>query len=533
MNSTDSTFYVDYQDGGLSRSPTRSEEHSWQNDSAGSQNVTRDMQSQSSTARLLHAREGASGRARQASVSSRASTHSRSLSESRERSPTRRSLLDPAFDEELGVPAVPVSPAPPSNPPDYWHATRTTYSTPRPSDIEDAPESGYGTTGNATDFRIRERPEDMGGPREPLLGRSIEGEARNNRICSNGNRLAKCMIIFCVILIGVGFVVELAMNMHNKTGGKELGTNPGADGGKGPDSCPSATLIGSATFTFNGPREFIFVEMSHDTLDQSNRVAVALKGQVHIRPMAERLESDIRVDIGLQYSHSAILSNLKFNTQDNGVMEVFPPSHIAHDGTTSTACLIVEAIIWVSPRVDYEDFTIATESDIDIIYHPGMILQADTLALETRAGNISLPKTNATQGLQSRDITVETKSGRIEGTYPLYDSLTVKSNSGSIQIDIDPKPADKSKPKSARLDISDSSGIVQISYLNGMGSQALSSIPERDYRSSITTNSGRIEVEDMLHGSLTAIKTGSGSIQADIVPCGDPSSSSDVVINSE
>ena len=145
------------------------------------------------------------------------SRHSRALSEVSPRSMPTRGSLDPEFDEEAqneGTPLLPPAPLAYS-PPDSDSPFRTSRTFGWPTRSE------YSTMGGSRPFLLNRAPEDLGG-REPLLG----GPPRDNRwrnrtwewLCENTNRIAKGLLIFLALAMGVVFIVNVALSIktHEK-----------------------------------------------------------------------------------------------------------------------------------------------------------------------------------------------------------------------------------------------------------------------------------------------------------------------------
>lgn len=141
------------------------------------------------------------------------------------------------------------------------------------------------------------------------------------------------------------------------------------------------------------------------------------------------------------------------------------------------------------------------------------------------------------------------------GKFPLYDLLSLSTTSGTIAVSIDPQPADSSDPlKPARVVIRSQSGSVSVSFsspraasmpeferqieldelnkkgnLDAMeaysektraknyGSDANESLPSRPYEVDIETTSGSVTGRYMF-STAASIRTGSGSISAQLVP---------------
>lgn len=79
-----------------------------------------------------------------------------------------------------------------------------------------------------------------------------------------------------------------------------------------------------------------------------------------------------------------------------------------------------------------------------------------------------------TAGSSTREIIVEKGTGSIFGRYPLYDLLSLKTNTGSIVAHIDPQPADPDFPdKPARVVLETTTGSITVTFsIPNMGSES-------------------------------------------------------------
>lgn len=142
-----------------------------------------------------------------------------------------------------------------------------------------------------------------------------------------------------------------------------------------------------------------------------------------------------------------------------------------------------------------------------------------------------------------RKIVEHRKSGSFWGQYPLYDELSLSTDSGSMAIIIDPQPADPKNPlKPARISLKSRSGSISVSFSqlalasddNGNFNQikdvikksAQSSdpndthkatIPARPYELNIETRSGSI-VAHVGFSTAAKLSSRSGSIVARLTP---------------
>ncbi|KAI1737367.1 hypothetical protein F4680DRAFT_468317, partial [Xylaria scruposa] len=132
----------------------------------------------------------------------------------------------------------------------------------------------------------------------------------------------------------------------------------------------------------------------------------------------------------------------------------------------------------------------------------------------------------------SRRIILRTSSKSISGSYPLYDLLSISTESGSISVDVTPHPASEEDPSQpASLEIKSHSGSVHATFSDGFlgpyvdrddsaktnyggryGDTAIQSgTPAREYITSVSTRSASISGTFPL-GALTSLDSQAGSI---------------------
>ena len=236
--------------------------------------------------------------------------------------------------------------------------------------------------------------------------------------------------------------------------------------------------------------------------------------------MPEEFESDIRVDIDIHLSDPNILPLITW-AQVRSALVFKSPSHFASDSSSpSPPCINIIAAIWIKPGLSLEDMEIDTQA-LSIIIHDGLVLDLrNRLLLSSTVGPIRKPPCNSSISLENRETDIGTVSGSISGCWRLYDVLHIYSNSGSINIDVEPQNGSSTRPLPAIMRIGSNSGSVAVSMpLLDSGRGRVREIPDRDYQTRLESNSGSITAQ-LIHGSSTDLETNSGSIQARVYPCG-------------
>ncbi|OAX77846.1 hypothetical protein ACJ72_07850 [Emergomyces africanus] len=151
---------------------------------------------------------------------------------------------------------------------------------------------------------------------------------------------------------------------------------------------------------------------------------------------------------------------------------------------------------------------------------------------------------------EKRDISVNTTTNSIVGKFPLYDSLTLTTVTGSIAVVVDPQPAHPEQPdKPARVSIRTESGSISVAFRlpgvqpalndassftqlqtlyhsekpsaqskdNNKNNNLHAFLTPRAYEVEIHTSSGSISGQ-IAFSSLLNISTLSGSISANLIP---------------
>lgn len=122
---------------------------------------------------------------------------------------------------------------------------------------------------------------------------------------------------------------------------------------------------------------------------------------------------------------------------------------------------------------------------------------------------------------QDRNRCTSTGSKPLSGTFPLYDSLSLTTHSGSLNATVIPQPVNPLKPLPAELRVHSHSGSIRLDTpVPGSDDDKRSrAIFQRGYRSAVTSHSSRIDAKLVL-GEKTLVQSHSGvlDVEAVIVP---------------
>ena len=299
--------------------------------------------------------------------------------------------------------------------------------------------------------------------------------------------------------------------------------------GHAPKVCPGAVHAGSASFSFRNPGVWCFVEGIRDTstTPATSYIGIHTTGEIHFRPTQDHLENNIRVDVEMQSTESELIKMVKWSTDEEALL-FNSPRRIQKDSALSVnPCLYISTTVWVAPGTTLEHLVVDSES-LSVTFHEGLSFSADRVEILTLPGHVSMPDHDASHtAIEYREIDIVVDSGSVSGSYSLYDLLSVKVRSGSINIDIKLEEAAEGSPKPATLKLNGISGSIRVKVLESSVSTERNDdlrrpiVPNRDYQTWITSTSGSTDV-DLIHGSYTQLHSQSGSIRAILTPYGDP-----------
>ena len=314
---------------------------------------------------------------------------------------------------------------------------------------------------------------------------------------------------------------------------KPIGDTPDSDWVPGavPRQCPSGVHAQRTSLSFPDPSEFAFLEVRRDfVLGKSQSYdRVRSSGEIHIRSATEHAEDGIQVDIEW-YSSDPRVTKATLYSQESDSVKVYTPTRIPANLAAPQPCLHVNATIWINPGQVLSELRIDTES-FTVNVHEDLSFEAHTLTIGAVSGAVNVPRSKAIKSSYSyRKVVVESVSGSIRGDFALYDLLQVTTVSGTIDVTIDPKEVSEKDPAPAQLKLKTTSGSIYAKTpIINRAIQALpaSSIPARDYITTIESTSGTLQVT-LIHGRETKLHTSSASIYATLLPVGPLSDKSSI-----
>lgn len=295
--------------------------------------------------------------------------------------------------------------------------------------------------------------------------------------------------------------------------------------GEIPMSCPGTKYRKTLNFDFNKPTELAFAQKSHDPKRRGREYDfVRTFGKVEV--LKEDSLSTIRIALDVRSSDPQLTSSESLSIVKSGsALTVKTPRGVARvslsDGRAESPCIYVAATISIPPGTTLENLGINTET-LSVTFFPGLDY-AITNCTEINAHSASLSLSTdepPSVDINSRETNIHLNSGSVTGSYPLYDVLDISTISGSIDIDVEPKDANKDNVQPAILRLSSKSGSIR-------ALTSIVSVPARDYQTTVKSLNGGIDAT-LLHGSRTSLRSLNGHINADLYPYGYNDSRTDI-----
>ncbi|KAI5205719.1 hypothetical protein E4T39_02860 [Aureobasidium subglaciale] len=338
---------------------------------------------------------------------------------------------------------------------------------------------------------------------------------RKHNVLSN-RKMLLCLVAVIITLIGMTSIMTIKHDKSDDQPSKGGDHSPSpVDGFPHQSKCTYESISDRQTFTFASPRAFSFVEVT----EGAGMPPSDISGQVRIMAGAEDQEYPISTDMRVAKSSEA--QHLHFNIQYTA--ESLRVNTPASTSTTRKACIEIDMSIWIRPGAQFEHLEIATEH-LDIKIEPGLFPpskdllasgQDDVRYISNQTDFISVSGgLSAAYWESGRETRIDLVSGHISGRFALRDLLSVKTKSGSINVDIEPKPESPADPRAANFVANTVSGSIRAFFPM---SNATGAIPPRNYHTEVDSKSGSVH-GDYIHGLSTDIASGSGSIDVNILP---------------
>ncbi|THY71973.1 hypothetical protein D6C87_02553 [Aureobasidium pullulans] len=370
----------------------------------------------------------------------------------------------------------------------------------------------------AADLRV-EQPQSMGDPRrDPEDGMKV---IKKRRAFTNRKTLACLVLILAVSLFGL---MTMTTVKHDKSDDKKKGDDESSPprGGSSRDGafphyerCSYSSLSDETALSFKAKERFSFVEVTEGTNNPSSDI----NGQVHILSGKEDQKDPVIVEFKVAKSPGASTSHFKVDYTSESLRLNSPAS----DGGHANGCMEIDLSIYVKPGAKFEHLEVATEH-LDIEIEPGLFPPSQDTENPGRDDAFYISNTtdfiavsgdvSAAYWESGRETRIDLTSGSVSGRFALRDILSIKTKSGSIDVNVEPKPESETDPRPASFSAETVSGSIKAIF---PVSGTVEDIPSRLYSTKIDSKSGSIH-GDYIHGLNTDIYTASGSIDTNILP---------------
>ncbi|KAF1843166.1 uncharacterized protein K460DRAFT_340992 [Cucurbitaria berberidis CBS 394.84] len=269
-----------------------------------------------------------------------------------------------------------------------------------------------------------------------------------------------------------------------------------------PSRCGKEYNVKTEEYDFGKTKELNIQEAVHQLDGYYKRVA----GWIHVtQAHDDQAPGTIQAKLSYAVSPSVDVNSIRHTSTATGLTIGDPSFPDGFDGVRSgTACLGMSMVVYMGVGATLETLNIAST-------HMGMQIHNGVNLTVTGSTSISLTTgTLDSAALDSREIHLKTISGSISGKYSLYDLVSVKTISGSVNINIEPKEAVQRSTKPAVFMIDALSASIRADVKR-------KHIPERDYQTYINTTVGSVD-GTFIHGSKTEITSVAGLVTADLLP---------------
>lgn len=279
--------------------------------------------------------------------------------------------------------------------------------------------------------------------------------------------------------------------------------------------CPFSEYSETYGYDFDSPDSFSFIEL----IEESNHISGGINGSVKVARAPAEQKASIRAEIMFATTAPWAVSGLEA-VKDSNSLYLKNPYFVKRPRRFSgKPCMEIHVQILVKDHVTLDNFELATEN-LEVRVESGLFMTREgdpldgALHISNKTeitvihGSVSMAYWN------SRETRIDVVSGSVSGRYALRDLLSIRTRSGSVTIDVDPKPADPTSPAPADFTALSTSGSVRIRFPTSGTAQE---IPEREYRTRVETESGSVSGEYIL-GLMATFRTNAGSITSTILP---------------
>ncbi|KAL8657678.1 MAG: hypothetical protein Q9226_001687 [Calogaya cf. arnoldii] len=270
---------------------------------------------------------------------------------------------------------------------------------------------------------------------------------------------------------------------------------------------------------FKNPTSFAFSQTMREqplASGLSDLSVLRTKGELHIREDHTLGLKSIRVESEIHHDERWIVS------VDGPAEEMSLMTFLAQGCGRSRPQIInpepgvsAKVTVWLSRGLDLKTFNIHTDS-LDVIFHENVPFPRHTrISISAPSSSVKFTSNKLPSHLtiDSLHTTLTAQSGSVNGDYTLRDSLKIHTQSGSININLSLLSTSNSTTP-ATLNLQTQSGSIKVATTTIL---TPSKIPQRDYQSTLRTQSGSIRAT-LVHGTTTTLHSSSSSIHASLYP---------------
>ncbi|KAL9094454.1 MAG: hypothetical protein Q9165_003304 [Trypethelium subeluteriae] len=421
-------------------------------------------------------------------------------------------------------------------PPTYSAAIASPYpmsSSSRTEDESHVPLANYGSTNETSPLNARRAPESMAEPVEiedgqperrrwGRRGRSWLPDQMRRKIVHT--LVASIGIVLMVLILVLVFTSNWSNRNDVDTPGTTLPTIPDHGEEDLPSRCALKAEAQERIFPFSAPEAFSFQEF----IDNDGSIPGGLEGVVRVVPGAATQRHNLEVRLSYRTSDHYTIKHVHYAVTDTSLSIRTPEIARTKKSSSGKPCLGISVTISVAPGVELENLLV-NSANFDLNIFAGL----DTKILNTT--DVTLVRGSLSSfHLESRKTVIDVVSGDVKGVFALRDLLSISTKSGTVDVSVDPKNASEIYPVPAESVFRSESGSITVGFPTSKSTSTLlqkgavpglwrsGTVPDRDFRTRVTTNSGDVR-GIFLHGSSTTLRTSSGSIAASIHPLHAPS----------
>ncbi|KAK7424222.1 hypothetical protein QQZ08_008710 [Neonectria magnoliae] len=253
-----------------------------------------------------------------------------------------------------------------------------------------------------------------------------------------------------------------------------------------------------------------------------------VSGDVVLRPTEKGSPGTIELEV--IYNDDKLDWRIDYD-KTTQIYKIITPRKVKWNSGSDGPCIQIRATVWVPRESILNSFKIDT-LHLDVAIREGLILGVtNPTVIHTKIGDIKSPalKDDKTPNgkdavvpytLAAREIHISTTTGDVNGWYPLYDVLDIRTKSGDVSARVGPKPANPEGVRPAVLRVHSVSGEIAVQEPFDRAASAArpdKKFPPRDYIVDMATASGDISA-DVAVSSHAEFSSQSGDLKLRLWP---------------